>query len=186
MGGGAADGSDPASIVREGPRISRRRKVRPRRYRLSRGRSAQVLRRHTRHRWALDPAIFRVLDRAYGPVNLDSQWGSRLPDEPVYTGRMEDLRRYTLKSEDVTWCHPTPEQIGGTLQSLLRGSAEPGATALILLPKWTRAHWWPRTAELELLHRIERGAPLFTRPGPERGVVVRTPWAYRLFRYRVP
>jgi hypothetical protein len=117
---------------------------------------------------------------------LDSQWGSRLPDEPTYTGRMEDLRRYTLKSEDVTWCHPTPEQIVGTLQSLLRGSAEPGATALILLPEWTRAHWWPHTAELESLYRIERGARLFTRPGPEREVVVRTPWAYRLFRYRVP
>ena len=104
----------------------------------------------------------------------------------MYTGRMEDLRRYTLKSEDVTWCHPTPEQIVGTLQSLLRGSAEPGATALILLPEWTRAHWWPHTAELESLHRIERGARLFTRPGPESEVVVRTPWAYRLFRYRVP
>jgi hypothetical protein len=42
------------------------------------------------------------------------------------------------------------------------------------------------TSGLELLHEIEKGSRIFTRPGTEGDIIVRPGWAYGLYRYRVP
>ena len=130
--------------------------------------------------------MFQVFDQVYGPANMDGQWGRRTPDGPIYTSRVEDLHGYTLKGGDVAWIQPPPGYVGHVLRRLTRGPHEPGATALLLIPQWKEASWWPLTAELELLHEIKKGSHIFTRPGPNGEIRVRPAWGYHLYRYKVP
>ena len=130
--------------------------------------------------------MFQVFDQVYGPANMDGQWGRRTPDGPIYTSRVEDLHGYTLKGGDVAWIQPPPGYVGHVLRRLSQGPHEPGATALLLIPQWKDAPWWPLMTRLELLHDIEKGSRVFTRPGTEEDIVVRPGWAYGLYRYRVP
>ena len=130
--------------------------------------------------------MFKVFNQVFGPANLDAQWGRRTPDEPAYTSRVEDLHNYTLKGMDVAWIQPPPGCVAKVLRQLMRGPHEVGATALLLIPQWKEAPWWPMTSGLELLHKIERGSRIFTRPGTEGDIIVRPGWAYGLYRYRVP
>jgi hypothetical protein len=58
-----------------------------------------------------------------------------------------------------------PGCVAKVLRHLTRGPHEVGATALLLIPQWREAPWWPMTSGLELLHEIEKGSRIFTRPG---------------------
>ena len=72
-----------------------------------------------------------------------------------------------------TWCHPPFAYIGSALNKASAGfKQDPDHTsALLVLPDWPDAPWWPHLTESGLYHCVgyyPRGAPIFLGPTGER------------------
>ena len=121
-----------------------------------------------------DPGLQASYDLRYGPFEVDA-----CSDDH---GHNAFARTYWSPSNSLTlhdwsgvktWCHPPFAYIGSALNQASAGfKQDPDHTsALIVLPDWPDAPWWPHLTESGLYHCVgyyPRGAPIFLEPTGER------------------
>ena len=108
----------------------------------------QLSRDFDRSDWMLHPALFRSLDRLWGPHSIDRMATFATRQVPRYESRHRDvqsLRADTFSARwepgENSWVNPPFSQIHRVLRHLQHSG--PGVECTLLAPLWPSQPWWP-------------------------------------------
>ena len=117
--------------------------------------------------WQFDPQEFAALQEQFGPLTLDAACANDGSNAQLenYCCKQDSFLKKDLAGHNI-WCNFPFQRLWTFLEYYLDAKAQSphNISALLVLPKWEDAYWWPHIAGLPTVKEFPAGTHLFTAP----------------------